>query len=32
MIAATAIEAGASLATTNPRDFSRFSGAGLAIA
>ncbi len=32
MIAATAIEAGASLATANPRDFSRFSGAGLAIA
>jgi predicted nucleic acid-binding protein len=32
MIAATAIEADASLATVNPRDFSRFSGAGLAIA
>ena len=32
MIAATAIEAGASLATANPRDFSRFAAAGLTIA
>ncbi len=32
MIAATAIEAGASLATANPRDFTRFAGAGLTVA
>jgi len=32
MIAATAIQAGASLATANSRDFARFAGAGLALA
>lgn len=32
MIAATAIEAGASLATANPRDFERFASAGLDLA
>ncbi len=32
MIAAAAIQAGASLATANPRDFARFAGAGLALA
>lgn len=31
MVAATAIQAGASLATANPRDFARFVGAGLAL-
>jgi predicted nucleic acid-binding protein len=31
MIAAAAIQAGASLATGNPRDFSRFRSAGLAL-
>jgi predicted nucleic acid-binding protein len=32
MIAAAALRAGASLATSNPRDFARFAGAGLALA
>ena len=32
MIAATAIQAGASLATANPRDFARFTGTGLVLA
>jgi len=32
MIAATAIEARASLATANPRDFGRFARAGLVLA
>jgi predicted nucleic acid-binding protein len=32
MIAATAIQAGAVLATANPRDFARFSAAGLELA
>jgi len=32
MIAATAIQAGAALATANPRDFARFSAAGLELA
>jgi predicted nucleic acid-binding protein len=32
MIAATAIQAGASLATANPRDFARFARAGLVLA
>jgi predicted nucleic acid-binding protein len=31
MIAATAIEVGASLAAANPRDFARFTAAGLAV-
>ncbi|HEX9187486.1 MAG TPA: type II toxin-antitoxin system VapC family toxin [Vicinamibacteria bacterium] len=32
MIAASAIRAGASLATENPKDFGRFAAAGLAVA
>jgi predicted nucleic acid-binding protein len=32
MIAASAIRAGASLATENPKDFRRFAGAGLSLA
>ena len=32
MIAASAIQAGASLATDNPKDFRRFAGAGLRLA
>jgi predicted nucleic acid-binding protein len=32
MIAATAIEARAALATANPRDFARFEAAGLVLA
>lgn len=32
LIAATALRAGARVATTNPGDFARFSGAGLALA
>jgi predicted nucleic acid-binding protein len=32
MIAAAAIQAGAPLATANPRDFAHFAGAGLELA
>ncbi len=32
MIAATAIRAGAALATANPKDFRRFASAGLSLA